>query len=109
MFLRGTNQEGQTASAGKEFRGDADDLFEVLDGAQGHDVEASLGVAEILGAAVEYIDVRQCKRAGYLAEEDGFLVVGFNQGEIDAGVPEPQGDAREAGAGTDIGEGGPVV
>jgi hypothetical protein len=46
-----------------------------------------------------YIDVRQCKGAGYFAEEGCFLVVGLDQGKGDAGGPEFHGESREAGAG----------
>src|SRR5712671_68667 len=102
-LLRGTDQEGEAPSGNEERRGDLEGVFEVLDGAEGHDVEASMGAGEIFGTAVEYIDVRQCKTAGYLAEERGLLMVGFDQGEIDARVPELEGDAGESGAGADIG------
>src|SRR5258708_30608819 len=75
VLLRGTDQEGETASGDKERGGDLEGVFEVLHGAEGHDVEGSLGAGEIFGAAVEYIDARQCKRADYLAEEGGFLTL----------------------------------
>ncbi len=109
VLLRGTDQEGETASGDKERGGDLEGVFEVLDGAEGHDVEASLIAGEIFGAAAEYIDVRQCKRAGYLAEERGLLVVGFYEREIDVRIPELEGDAGKSGARTDIGDGNPLV
>jgi hypothetical protein len=104
VLLGGADQEGETASGNKERGGDLEGVFEVLDCAEGDDVEASLVAGEIFGAAAEYIDVRQCKRAGYFAEEGGFLVVRFDQREIDVRVPELEGDAGESGAGTDIGQ-----
>jgi hypothetical protein len=108
-LLSGTDQEGEAASGNEQRAGDPEGVFEVLDGAEGHDVEASMGAGEILCAAVEYIDVRQCKRAGYLAEKRGLLVVGFDKREIDARIPKLEGDAGESGARTDIGDGEPVV
>jgi len=103
VLLRGTDQEGEAASGDKERGGDLKGVFEVLHGAEGHDVEGSPGAGEIFGAAVEYIDARQCKRADYLAEEGGFLVVGFDKRQIDARVPEFEGDAGKSGAGTQVG------
>src|SRR5216684_8227132 len=109
VLLRGTDQEGEAPSGNEERGGDPERVFEALDGAEGHDVEASMGAGEIFGAAVEYIDVRQCKRAGCLAEERGLLVVGFYEREIDVRIPELEGDAGKSGARTDIGDGNPLV
>jgi hypothetical protein len=39
------------------------------------------------GALGDYIDVRQCKSAGGFAEEGGFLVVGFDEGQADRRCP----------------------
>jgi len=50
-----------------------------------------------------YIDVRQCNGTRQFAEERGFLEVGLDEGEVDFWGPEFQRDARESGAGTDIG------
>jgi hypothetical protein len=102
-LLRGTDQEGEAASGDEERGGDFERGFEVLDSAQGHEVEASLGARKIFGAAVEYIDVCQCKRSDYLAEERSLLVVGFNKGEIDPRIPELEGDAGKSGTGTQVG------
>jgi hypothetical protein len=46
----------------------------------------------------DYIDVRQCKCPGYFAEKDGFLLIGFDQGEMDVGGPDFDGEGGESGA-----------
>jgi hypothetical protein len=68
----------------------------VFDGAEGDYVE---GLGDGFGAGVLYIDARQCKGADDFAQEGGFLVIGFDEGEGDVGGPEFYRDAGEAGAG----------
>jgi len=41
-----------------------------------------------------YIDVRQCKGAGDLAQEGGLLVIGLDQSEGDGRSPELDGKGR---------------
>ena len=105
VLLGGADQQREASSGDKERGGDLEGVFEVLDCAEGDDVEASLVAGEIFGAAAEYIDVRQCKRAGYFAEEGGFLVVGLDQSESDVWGPELDRNAGESGARTYVGEG----
>jgi hypothetical protein len=81
-----------------------EDLGQALYGTEGYYVEGAWG--ESFGAGILYIDARQCKGAGYFAEEGSFLVVGFDQGEGDVGGPEFYGDAGEAGAGAQVGYAG---
>jgi hypothetical protein len=64
---------------------------------------------KLLGAAGEYIDVRQCKGAEDFAEERGLFLIGLDQGEADWRGPEFDGDAGESGAGTEVGCGNLVV
>jgi hypothetical protein len=54
------------------------------------------------GTAGDYIDVRQCKCPGHFAEEGGFLVIRFDQRQVDLRGPELQGKTRESGAGADV-------
>jgi hypothetical protein len=49
-----------------------------------------------------YIDVGQCKRARHFAEEGGLLVIRFDQGQVDMGSPELQGNRGKPGAGADV-------
>jgi hypothetical protein len=90
--------------ADEEVGGYGEDLGEVLYGSEGYYVEGGRGQG--FSAGVLYIDVGQCKGAGYFAQEGGFLLVGFDQGESDVGGPEFYGDAGEAGAGAEVGDSG---
>ena len=58
------------------------------------------------GSVGDYIDVGQCKRAGHFAEEDGLLVIGFDQRQVDARGPQFQGDGGESGTGADVEDAG---
>ena len=40
------------------------------------------------GSVGDYIDVGQCKSSGHFAEEGGFLVIGFDQRQVDVRGPE---------------------
>ena len=63
-----------------------------------------LGMGEVgtggqdFGSVGDYIDVGQCKCAGDFAEKDGFLLIRFDQSQVDVGGPEFQGKSGEAGA-----------
>ncbi len=48
------------------------------------------------------MDVRQGKCSGCFAEESGFLVIGFDQGEVDVRGPDFQGKGGKSGAGADV-------
>ena len=67
-----------------------EDGFEVFYGSEGY----YFGTGEVgtggqdFGSVGDYIDVGQCKRAGHFAEEDGFLVIGFDQRQVDVRGPE---------------------
>jgi hypothetical protein len=73
----------------------------VLNGAEGDYIKVLAGQG--FGADVLYIDVRQCKSAGDFAEERRFLVIGLDQSEGDVRGPEFDGNARESGAGAEVG------
>ena len=89
---------------GEESCGLGEDRFEVFNGSEGYQVGAGeIGVGgEDLGAVGGYIDVGQCKCAGRFAEEGGFLVIRFDQGEVELGRPDFQREGGESGAGTDV-------
>ena len=94
------DQEGQAASGCDQAGGDWEGGVEVLYGAEGCYVGWGAGV--VLGASVEYIDVRQCKGTCDFAKEGCFLLVGFDQGEVDVGGPDFYGEAGKASAGADV-------
>ena len=100
--LRGANEEGEAATGTDQCGGGGEDRFEVFDGAKGDYVEG--GGGKRFGSGVLYIGVGQCKGAGDFAEEGGFLVVGFDQGEGELRGPEFDGEAGESGAGAEVGE-----
>jgi len=121
--LRAGDQEGETAGGGDEAGGGRQDVIEAFDGAEGHKrcgraTEAwncptharrrlewgTVFDTEVLSAAWEYIDIRQCKRANDFAQEGDFLVLGFDEGGAERGHENVDGDAGEAGAGTEVDE-----
>ena len=82
--------------------------FEVFYGSEGY----YFGTGEVgtggqdFGAVGDYIDVGQCKCAGHFAEEGCFLVIGFDEGQVDVRGPEFQGEGGESGAGADVEDAG---
>lgn len=83
--------------------GGGEDFAKALHGTKRDYVEASRSKRFCAGGL--YIDVRQCKSSSDFAEEGGLFVVRFDQGERDIGSPQLDGDARESGAGADVGQG----
>ena len=97
-------EEGEGSVGGQEGGGGGEDLFEAFDGAEGHEVgarEVWLG-GEGFGAGGDHIDVGKCKGAGHFAEEGGFPVIGFDEGEVEVGRPDFEREGGESGTGTDI-------
>ena len=88
-----------------------EDGCEVLHGSEGYYVGArEIGAGEQgFGSVGDYIDVGQCKCAGYFAEESGFLVIRFDQREVDLWSPDFQGKCGESGAGTYVEDAGNAV
>lgn len=101
--LMAADQECEATRGPDQGGGGGEDGSEAFDGAKGDEVKGSRGQG--FGAGVLYIDVRQCKSAGDLAQEGGFLVIGFDERQADGRRPEFQGDAGESGAGSDVGNG----
>ena len=67
-----------------------EDGFEALYSAEGHEVGLG-GVGACgygFGSVVDYIDVRQCKCAGYFAEERGFFVIRFDECQMEVRGPD---------------------
>jgi hypothetical protein len=106
-LLGGADQQGEAAGGGHQGRGGREDGFEAFDGAESDQVEG--GRSQGFGAGVLYIDVGQCKGTGDFAQEGSFFVIGLDQGEGDLGSPDFYGQAGEAGAGAEVGEGKPAV
>ena len=61
------------------------------------------------GSLGYYIDIGQFKRADYFAEKGGFLVIRFDEREVDVGRPDFQGEGGEAGTGTEVDDAGGAV
>ncbi len=95
------DEERKATSGSDQAGGDGQDGVEVFYGAEGNDIGSS---REVLGAAGEYIDVRQCKDADDLAQEGGLLLVGFDECEPEVRCPDLYRQARKAGAGADVDE-----
>ena len=57
---------------------------------------------ESFGALGKYIDVRQCKCAGYFAQESRFLVIRFDECKVDVGRPDFEGESGESGSGAEV-------
>lgn len=100
--LGGADQQRQAASRGEQASGEIERRLEAFDGAQGDEVEAAFGGGELFPAAGEDFDLLQLKPARHLAEEGRFLVLRFDQGEADGGLPDLQRQAGEAGAGAEV-------
>src|SRR6266849_2914963 len=93
------DEERKAAGGSDQTSGGGQDSVEAFDGAEGNDIGSS---REVLGAAGEYIDVRQCKNADDLAQEGGLLLVGFDKCEPEVRRPDLYRQARKAGAGADV-------
>src|SRR5437660_1520127 len=90
------NRQRQAAPGDNEAGSDRYDVLEALDGAQRH----NLGLpGKVFSACANYIDIRQCKCASNFLQEGGFLVIGFNQGEVNLRRPDLNGNARKSSAG----------
>ena len=77
--------------------------METLYGSEGYEVGAGAETGgHDFGTVGHYIDVGQCKCAGYFAEEGGLLVIRFDQREVDVRGPELQGKGGESRAGADV-------
>ncbi len=103
--LAGTDEQGDPAS-GLFFyksRSGGQDGGELFNGAQGDEIGSiSPRFLKVLGAAGEYIDAGQFKCPYNFAEEGGFLVLRFDQGEVDFGGVDFDGQAGESGTRTEV-------
>ena len=81
-----------------------EDGFEALYGPEGHYVGLRVvwTGGQSFGAAGDYIDISEFKCSGHFPEEGGFLVIGFDHGQMDVGGPDLQGKSGESGPGTDV-------
>jgi len=113
---------------GEEARGQGENLVELLDGSERDDVGATgltllmrgdggfvpfVGVMRVVKAGQDslsalgyYIDVHQCKRADYLAKEGGFLVIRFDERQMNFGGPDLYRKTGESGAGAEVDDAG---
>jgi hypothetical protein len=95
------DQEGEASGGGYEGCGYWEGVGHALDGAEGYYAEAGWG--EGFGADGLYIDIRQCKGAGYFAEEGRFLLIGLDKSQGDVRGPEFEGNAGETGSRAEVG------
>lgn len=74
----------------QEGYGLGEDGFEVLDRSQGdYFGSGDLWVLGCyLGSIGKYVDVGQCKGSGYFAQECGFLVIRFDECQVDLRCPD---------------------
>ena len=81
-----------------------EDGFEVLYRSEGYYFgTGGIGTGgQDFGPIGDYIDVGQCKCAGDLAKEGGFLVIRFNHCEMDLRSPHLQGNGGKSGTGADV-------
>jgi len=102
VSLGGADKEHESSTGGEAVGGDGEDPVEALDGPEDHD----LGGAgrQILGPAREYIDAGQCKGPDHFAQKGDFFLPGLDQSHGDAGRPDLDGQAGEAGARSDVEE-----
>ncbi len=96
-----TDQEGEDASWRNEPGGHRESGAEALDRAESDDGSLAW---KIFRASGEYIDIHQCKCADHFAQERGFLLVGFNERDMQIRSPDFDGEAGEAGAGAKVDE-----
>ena len=90
------DEEGEATLGCDQARGDREGVLEAFDCAEGYYFGGRVLI--VFGAAGEYIDVHQCKCSGDLAQEGCFLLVGLDQGQLDVGRPDFDGETGEAGA-----------
>jgi hypothetical protein len=94
-----SDQEGEAAGVGEQACCSGKDEIEALDCAEGY----HFGPAGVVGgAAGKYFDMGQCEGADHLPQESDLLLIGFDQGEVNVGSPDPDGQAGEASAGADV-------
>jgi hypothetical protein len=98
MKLGFANEQGEAACGSDQAGSDRNDVGEALYGTKGYEVEARLG-GEGLGAVGVYIYVCQYKGSGHFAEEGGFFLIRFDQGERDVRGPEFDGESGQASTG----------
>ena len=106
MKLGCADQQGEAARGSEQAGSERKDVGEALYGTQGYEVEGGLG-REALGAAGMYIDICQYKGAGHFAEEGGFFLIRFDQGERDLRGPELDGKSGQARTGAQVSDARP--
>jgi hypothetical protein len=97
--LGGAYEESQPSARRKKASGHWKYVSEALYGAQSDYIE---GLRNGLSAGIQYIDIRQCKRASHFPKERGFLVVGLNERQGYVRSPEFYRNSREAGTGSNV-------
>ncbi len=95
------DQQGEAACGSDQAGRNRNHFGEALYGTEGYQVEAGWG-GEGLGAIGVYIYVCQYKGAGHFAEEGGFFLIRFDQGEGDVRGPEFDGESGQASTGAQV-------
>jgi hypothetical protein len=92
------DEDGQPAVGGKELDGGGDGGLHFVDGAEGDAVE--FGFQFFGAAAVDFCC--EAESADGFAEEGGFFVLGFGEGDLDVVAHEGDGDTWKACSGTEV-------
>jgi len=96
--FRARGQDREPAVLRDQFDGRGNGGGHVVYGAEGYAVELLLEL--FCAGTVDFGG--QIQGADGFAEEGGFLILGFGQGDFDFGAREGDGDAGESGAGAEV-------
>lgn len=95
----GGGEDGEPAGWGEELDGGRDGFGHIVYGAEGDGVEFP---GQGFGAGCVYLGVAQVQSAEGFAEEGGFFVLGFGEGDGYLRMEDGDGEPGEAGAGAEI-------
>src|SRR5664280_205813 len=95
------NEQAQPAIFRDQLRRHWQRSLKLLDGTQRHQVS---GLRPVLGAAAEYLGAVEPEAPHHLPQENRFLVVRFNQRQLNLGREQLHRDPREARSRADVGQ-----
>src|SRR5579864_2712681 len=98
--LGGTDQQGERSTGRKQSGSERKGMGKALDGAHGYEMGTGAGVS--LGATGEYIDIHQSISSDDFFEEGGFLVLRFDERELERRGPDLEGQGGESSAGAEV-------
>ncbi len=101
--LRRRGEDDELASGEDSGFGGGESGFHVVDGAEGDGVELAAGGHGFDAAGPDF--GLEGEGADGFAEEGGFFVLGFGEGDVDVGAEEGDGEAGKACSGAEVEEG----